>query len=82
MSNEILSAPNVKSSEGRKEASRHSQIDPAPKFLPDPEDTPPDFAQVKPVDAADLNSAHRHRHEISYSHVAGPKGGFAVSYTP
>ncbi|KAI1801599.1 Cryptochrome/photolyase FAD-binding domain-containing protein, partial [Daldinia bambusicola] len=52
---------------------------PAPDHLPDPGDMPTDFKQRKPETEPDLNAPLRDNSENTYSHLAGPKGDFAIA---
>ena len=51
---------------------------PTPKSLPDPGDTSLDFEHTTPSPKPDFNDIQRDDKETSYSHLAGPKGDFAV----
>ncbi|OTA81749.1 hypothetical protein M434DRAFT_401275 [Hypoxylon sp. CO27-5] len=52
---------------------------PAPKYLPDPGDMPIEFKQDKPDTEPDLNGPYRDEIDKTYSHIAGPKGDFAIA---
>ena len=49
-----------------------------PKSFPDPGDTSLDFDHTPPSPRPDFNDIQRDDKEISYAHLAGPKGDFAV----
>ncbi|KAF3059855.1 Cryptochrome-2 [Daldinia childiae] len=52
---------------------------PTPEYLPDPGDMPVDFEQEKPEPEPDLNAPHRSEIDKTYSHIAGPRGDFAIA---
>jgi cryptochrome len=51
---------------------------PAPTSLPDPGEMPVDFDQSSPEADPDINAKWRDKDEKAYTHIAGPKGDFAI----
>ena len=51
---------------------------PTPTSLPDPGNTSLDFEPTQPSSEPDINEIQRDSKEVSYTHLSGPKGDFAV----
>jgi len=61
-----------------KKIGRISRPLPAPKSLPNPGETDPEFDQERPESQPDVNAMHRDGDEASYNGLAGPNSDFAV----